>query len=323
MRLAAALCLAAAPALAGVPEAVDEILPRLDTFAAATAQLADAAQQDCRPSALEYPYTLAFDAWMPLADIRLGPSEGGNLSIAFWPDAKGATQRMLSRLIDEADPVIGDPVGFTQVSIAVRGLFALDQLLFDPRFADYQPGSYSCALAQTITADLALQAAMLRDNWSGYTSLLLNPGSEGNTAYLDETEAFKAIYTQILSGLEFDADTRLGRPMGTVERPRPTRAEAWRSDRPIRNIEISIRATVALAEALAGAPLPQTRDAADRALEAAGKIGDRTLQDLDDPTARFRAEVLQTRIRDMKDAIELEVGVPRGIQPGFNAQDGD
>ena len=92
----------AAPALADVDAALnDHILPGYARFAEATKDLAQAAATDCDAEALAPVFHAAFDAWMPVADIRLGPSETGALSIAFWPDARGFTPRTLARLIAE------------------------------------------------------------------------------------------------------------------------------------------------------------------------------------------------------------------------------
>lgn len=88
------------------------------------------------------------------------------------------------------------------------------------------------------------QATALQARWTDFAPLLLDPGSAGNTTYLDEAEAQRAIYTQILSALEFTKDTRLGRPLGEVARARPTRAEAWRSGRSLTQSVLATEAAV-------------------------------------------------------------------------------
>lgn len=324
MRLALLLCLLATPLSAGVEEALAKrILPGIAAFAEAADRLAGMAQQDCTAPALRPAYQQTFAAWMPVADLRLGPSEAAALSIGFWPDEKGATPRTLARLIAAEDPAGRDPAAYAEVSVAARGLFALERMLFDADFAGYRRDSYACALTATIAADLARQADALRDHWRDHAALLRTPGADGNTAYLTEDEAQRAIYTQILAALEFTADQRLSRPMGTIDRPRPTRAEAWRSGRPLPNVVAVVDAAVRLAEALAGAPLPQVRGAEARVLEAAGAVGDPTFQDIDDPAARFRLEVLRDRIDVLRRAMEAELGGALGIAAGFNALDGD
>ena len=256
--------------------------------------------------------------------MQQSPSETGALSLSFWPDARGSTQRTLAGLIAEEDPIARDPEGYAEVSIAARGFFALDMLLFDPGFSDYAPGSYTCDLVTTIGADLAHQAEALNAAWSGdFATTLRQAGAEGNATYLHEDEALRAIYTQILTSLEFTAETRLGQPMGRVDRPRPARAEARRSGRPLRNVPLASQAAYALATALADHDLPQTDAAMQRVRAAAARIADPVFQDVTDSQARLRVEVLQQAVRSLRAAIGTEIGAPLGIAPGFNAQDGD
>ncbi|GGL51601.1 imelysin family protein [Wenxinia marina] len=322
--LALTLALVASPAVADVGHATREvILPGFARFAEAADDLAAAAADDCTAGALLPAYQDAFDAWMTVADLRLGPSETAALSVAFWPDDRGFTPRQLSTLIAAEDPVVADPDAFAEVSVAARGLFALDMLLGDADLSGYGTDSYTCALVQAVATDLARTAAALEAGWADYAGVLESAGATGNATFLAEDEAVRAIYTQIVSGLEFTADTRLGRPMGTFERPRPTRAEAWRTDRPVRDVVLASEAAVALAHALVGGELPATDAALARVRQAAERVGDPSLQDLDDPQARLLVEVLQQAVRSLKAAIEGEVGAPLGIAPGFNSTDGD
>jgi len=313
------------PAAADVDSALDQhILPGYAGFAAAATDLAHSAQDDCRAAALRPAYHAAFDAWMRVADLRLGPSETGALSIAFWPDARGSTQRTIARLIAEEDPVALDAEGYAEVSIAARGLFALDMLMFDPEVGMYPPGSYTCTLVTTIAADLARQADALEEAWSGaFAETLRTAGEAGNAIYLTEDEAFRALYTQILSSLEFTADQRLGQPLGTFDRPRPARAEARRSGRSLHHVVLAAEAAHDLAAALADWELPATDAALAEVQSAASRIDDPMFQDVTDPQARLRVEALQQEIRSLRAAIVNEIGLRLGITPGFNSQDGD
>lgn len=315
----------AQPALADVDTALDRhILPALDDFATAAERLDRAAADDCVPATVIPAFHAAFDAWMPLADLRLGPSETGALGIAFWPDTRGFTRRTLAQFIAGEDPVAFDPEAYDEVSIAARGFFALEMLLFDPAFSDYGPGGYRCALVRAIATDLAEQAEALTLAWrDGFAATLRSAGAPGNATYLDSGEALRALYTQLLAGLEFTADQRLGRPMGTFEHPRPTRAEAWRSGRSLRNVLLAVDAAQALAHAQADGDLPQTDAAAARIHTLAERISDPGFQDVTDPQERLHVEVLQQAVRALRAAIEAEIGAPMGIAPGFNSQDGD
>ncbi|MGR3824834.1 MAG: imelysin family protein [Salipiger marinus] len=327
MILRATLCLLclASPLRAGVPEALTgHILPGYAGFAEAAGDLAEAARQDCTAPALRARYQLAFDAWTVVGDIRMGPSETGALAVVFWPDARGFTPRTLQGFIADQAPVGRDPAAYAEASIAARGLFALEQMLYEAEFAGYAPGSYACALVQTMTADMAAQAQALQDGWrDGFAPVLLSAGGPGNASFLSETEAMAALYTQVMSSLEVTADTRLGRPLGSFDRPRPTRAEAWRAGRSLRNVLLYARAARDLAVALAPGPLPQTDAALARLEELAGRVSDPGLQDLDDPAARLRLEIVQQQVRTLRDTVGAELGAPLGLSAGFNSADGD
>jgi predicted lipoprotein len=315
----------AAPASADVSAALDtHILPGFAAFAEAAEGFTDSAAADCRPEALTPAYHAAFDAWMAVADLRIGPSETGALSLSFWPDPRGSTQRALAAMIAAEDPVAFDVAAYAEVSIAARGFFALDMVLFDPAFRDYGEDSYTCALVKAIAGDIARQAEALNAEWSGpFAALLRAPGAEGNTLYLTEDEARRALFTQILSSLEFTANTRLGEPLGTFDRPRPARAEARRSGRPLRNAMLATGVAYALVTAFVGGPLLQTEAAMESVRVAATRLQVPAFQDVTDPQARLRLEVLRQAVRTLHVAIAAEVGAPLGIAPGFNAQDGD
>ncbi|WP_109464652.1 imelysin family protein [Albibacillus kandeliae] len=328
MRIALPLCALLAlapPAMADVERALDEtILPGFFSFATATEDLARDAQTGCTPEELSASYNAAYDAWMEVADLHMGPSETRALTIEFWPDTRGFTPKTLKGLIAAEDPVVDDPAAFNESSIAGRGFLALDMLLFDPDFAGYREGDYTCRLVQAVATDLAAQARLLNEEWSGtFAQTLRSAGEAGNATYLSKDEATRALYTQLVAGLEFIADTRLGRPLGTYDRPRPTRAEAYRSGRSLRNVVLALKADDALAHALADRPLPETEKAIAHALTSADRVTDPAFQDIDDPQSRIKVEVLQQAVRAVKDAVEIEIGVPMGITPGFNSQDGD
>lgn len=316
---------AASPALAGIEEALDEVLlPGFARFTEATATLSEQAQADCTPVALMVPYKSVWQAWLPVGGFLIGPTETAAPHVAFWPDARGFTQRTLKSLVDDENPVIDSPESFAEVSVAGKGLFALERLLFDPVFNTYGEGSYTCRLVQAVANDLAAEAAALEAGWrDGFAMTLTTAGAPDNATYLDESEAIRALYTQMLAALEFTADQRLGRPLGIFDQPRPERAEARFAARGLANAVGATQAVVALAEALADWELPLTQAALEAVFDTAAQIDDAAFADVEDPAARFRLEVLQQKVNAVAAAIEQEIGLPLGITPGFNAADGD
>jgi len=321
--LLAAALLAAAPAIAGVKEAVEgHLLPGIADFAEAADVLAQSAKADCTAEAVKPWYQSAFDAWLAIGDFRLGPTETAALGVAFWPDDHGATQKTLRQLVAAKDPAADDPGKFAEVSIAGRGLFALDLLLYDPAFS-YGPDDYTCTLVRAVTADLDRQAQQLQADWQHFAVTIETAGDPGNAMFQSKDEAAQDLYTQLLGALEFTSDQRLGRPMGTFDKARPTRAEAWRSGRPLRDVQLAVAAAGAFGKALSAVPTPETDEALEDVETAAAQVGDPDFAHIDDPQVRFRVEALQQAVQRLRRAVEFEIGASLGVKPGFNSLDGD
>lgn len=317
-------CLAGAPALADVQQALDDhVLPGFAGFAEATHALADTARADCRADAVRPAYQGAFDGWMGISHLQFGPLEmgGRNLAIAFWPDTRGMVAKTVGAMIAEADPAVGDPAEFANVSVAGRGLFALEQLLYGG--ADYDADSYECRYVTALAVDLERTGRALNADWQAHAPLMITAGQEGNGTYLSPSEATRALFTALTGGLEFTKDQRLGRPMGSFDRPRPKRAEAWRSGRSLRNVALSLAALGDLADALADTPVPLTDAAFADARNRADALDDPVFAGVTDPTGRLRVEVLQQKTGLAAQAVVQEIGPALGVTAGFNSLDGD
>lgn len=318
-----ALAVLAAPASAGVADAVDtHVLPALDRFATASSDLAAAADAECTPEAVRPAYQAAFDAWMGISHLRFGPMEedGRALAIAFWPDTRGMVGDTVDRMLADEDPIATDPDAFGDVSVAGRGLFALERLLFE---TEYMPGTYACTYVRAVSTDLSRMATDLLTEWrDAYAPAIASAGDAGNALFLSRDEPAQVLYTALVTGLDFTAEQRVGRPLGTFDRPRPERAEARRSDRPLRNVVLSLQAARDLARALADGPIPDTEAAFAAALDQAEDV-DPLLASVAEPAGRFGVEILQQRIEAILPAIANEIGVPLGVSEGFNASDGD
>lgn len=304
MRLAVVLALMAAPALADGRRALDQVfLPGTAAFAESAATLARTAAMDCSPAAVLPAYHAARDAWGRIGDFRIGPTEQAALTIAFWPDDRASGLRAL-RAGAEVPPA------------SARGFSGLDLMLGEPSLA-YGPGDPGCGMVVSLTEDLSQQAQALALAWQDFAPELANPGLAGIT-YLDAADVNRALYTQLLAALELTLHQRLGRPM-----ERPTRAEHWRTGRPLPNVLASVLAVQALARALADGPTPQIDAAVAGVQMAALSVSDPSFQDAGDPQARLRLEALGQRLARLRRAIEEELGAAQGLQAGFNALDGD
>jgi predicted lipoprotein len=309
----------AGPARADVAEAVrDHVLPGYAQFAGAAEALA--AVKTCDPEALRPAYQAAFDAWMGVAHLHLGPVEedGRGLAIAFWPDPKGLGWKHQQALL-MGDGAALEPAAFAEQSVAARGFFALERLLYPVGEVPGDP----CPLIRATTGDLARVAEEVREGWvGGYADLVLTAGEPGNAVFLTADEARQALFTQLVTGLEFDADARLGRPLGTFERPLPDRAEAVASGRSLRNLVLSLQALRGLAGTLSG-DVPKSAAAFDAAIAAAEGLGDPVFAGVADPGGRLKVEILQQKVRALREVVIAELGGQLGVDVGFNAADGD
>ncbi|WP_163849701.1 imelysin family protein [Pseudooceanicola aestuarii] len=308
----------------------DHVLPGYDRLARTSRALADTAGRHCTPedADLRNAYGAAFDAWIAVSHLRFGPAETANraYALAFWPDSRGATPKALSGLIDAQDPVIDSADSFADVSIAGRGFYALEYLLFDDRIAASGDAAYRCALVRAVATDIARTSAAIRDDWQAeFAETMRSPGPTAR--YRSAQEAAQELFKALATGLEFTADTRLGRPLGTFERPRPNRAEARRSGRSLRHVMLSLQATRDLALLLAqGQPgvtssLTAAFDTAQA--NAAALAEDPVFAGVDDPSRRLKVEILQQSIGHIRDIVAQELGPHLGVAAGFNALDGD
>ena len=324
LTLALALSALAAPpsARADVAEVVqNHALPGYAALAEAASALDAAAQADCAPAALAPAWNATFDAWMAVQHLHLGPIEeaGRGLAIHFWPDPKGRG-RAAQRALLAADPATLTPETFADQSVAARGLMALERLLFPG--ADALQGD-TCSLIRLTTSDLARTTAEISSLWQqGFATSLTTAGEPGNPRFLSQAEARQALLTQLTTGLEQLADQRLGRPLGSFDKPRPDLAEAHASARSLRNVTLSLQALRDLTVNLAP-DSPKSRAAFDTALARATALNDPALAGVADPAGRLRIEILQQSIRATRDAVLAELPPQLGVGVGFNALDGD
>jgi uncharacterized protein len=318
MRVLILTLLLATPALADTAGVVEtHIRPGYAAFASAADQLS--AIDSCDAETLRPAYQAAFDAWMGVAHLHLGPSEadGRALAILFWPDPKGLGAKAQRGLLT-GDPAALTPETFAEQSVAARGLMGLERLLYPADTLAADP----CPLIHATADDLARMAKAIADEWGPFGTALETAGQPGNTTYLTPAEATQALYTQLVTGLEFVADQRLGRPLGTFDKPRPERAEAAASGRSLRNVALSLGALRDLTVALDPGSA-KTLTAFDHALTLAAALDDPALQGVATPQGRLKVEILQQAVRATRDAAIAEVGPALGVGLGFNSQDGD
>ena len=321
------LAVAANPSISGI---IDEhILPRFETLAATSRVLSKAAAQDCNPTSDDFraAYGLAFDAWISASHLRFGPTEVDDraFALAFWPDSRGATPKALASLIAEEDPIGLDAQAYREVSIAARGFYALEFLLYDDALMKADNSAYHCNLVQTVAADIAATSSAIYDDWKTNHIDVLSSPAPGAT-YRSNEEVLQEMLRALSAGLQFTQDSRLGRPLGTFERPRPTRAEARRSQRSAKNVALSLMSLQDLASHLAVSD-PAVSATLNRQFEDAlnklEKLKDPTFAGVANPQSRLKVEVISQSVGTIRTTVQTKLGPTLGVAAGFNSLDGD
>lgn len=313
-----------------IPDIIEgHILPRFESLASTSQALAQAAAQDCDPTSedLRGAYGAAFDAWILTSHLRFGPTEVDDraFALAFWPDSRGATPRVLAGLLAEEDPIAFDPETYADVSIAARGFYALEFLLFDETLMQSGDADYHCALVRTVSADIAATAGAIYDDWrDAHVDVLLSPGPDAT--YRNDQEVLQEMLRALTAGLQFTQDSRLGRPLGTFDRPRPTRAEARRSGRSAAHVTLSLVALQDLASRLS----VSDSDVAEKlnhqfetALTKLERLNDPVFAGVANPQSRIKVEVISQAVGTIRTTVQAELGPLLGVAAGFNALDGD
>lgn len=303
------------------------VLPSYARFARSARDLSDAATVECRPTdeALRAAYHTAFDDWVRVSHLRFGPSEAENraFALAFWPDTRGKTPKALAGLISSEAPAGLMVEEMMQQSIAAQGFYALEFLLYDPQIMGLGEGYYRCALIQTLAEGIALRAEAIHGDWvDGYAAAMMGPSADG--PYRTPDEAAAELVKAVATGLQFTDEARLARPLGTFERPRPKRAEAWRSERALRHVVLSLEATGELAVALAGETSAGQRIETGFATALSNaEFDDPALAGVADPIGRLKVESLQQYVYGLREEAVGELVDLLDVSIGFNALDGD
>lgn len=328
--IAFALTLMAAPAAASELTAHitdQQILPAFQALAQSSSALAQTAQKECDAQSpdLRAAFGEAFDSWIAASHYRFGPTETDNraFALAFWPDSRGKTPKALAKLIHEEDAAVSDPDSFASYTIAARGFYALEYLLYDPELSAAGSPDYRCTLTRAITTDIAATAQAIAVDWAeNYAGEMRAPASR----YRSDAEITQELLKALATGLQVLDDMRLGRPLGSFDKPRPGRAEARRSGRSLHHVLVSLNAMEPLALALAQEDAALKADLShgfEKVRSRAEALDDPVFAGVSDPAARLRIEALRQQVKDLRGIVSERLGLSLGVAAGFNALDGD
>ena len=229
------------------------IVPRYQAFADATGQMAATSAALCEQpteanlQAAREGFHQAMDAWQSVQHVRFGPIENlmRSFSVQYWPDKKNLTGKHVNALLAKQDENTLTPEYFRAASIAVKGLPAVERLLFEKADLEaFKGNSYRCRLNAAITDYLASVGKHTADEWNEYATYFAEPGN-GISYYESDLEASVDLMKAMVEPVEVIRDLKILRPLGTAKKDvngkvKPRRSESWRSERSLRNIALNV-----------------------------------------------------------------------------------
>lgn len=168
-------------------------------------------------------------AWVPFQGETIGPVSQLDLSwsMQFWPDKKNITGRKITALLASQDALTAADI--QQLSVAVRGLGALELLVFETGLS-----AHSCPLSQAIADNVEHNAKRLQAAWQ---QPKLNDTSPTPTK-VALSAADIAWVSELSHQLSF-ANKKFFMPLGNGEHVKPYQAESWRSETSMAQLKTS------------------------------------------------------------------------------------
>lgn len=319
------------------------IVPRYQDLKNSSADMAQSVEQFCQqPDAAQLgkvrqQFHNTMDAWQAVQHIQFGPVEilMRNFSLQFWPDKKNLGAKQLNKLLKEEDPASLGNERFRAASVAIKGLPAMERLLFaDDTLEQYQSHPFRCEVTGTVARYIAGMGRDIDHEWQQYAQEFQQIDGEGY--YEDTTEAVTDLLKAMVEPVEVIRDMKILRPLGKAEdRAKPRRSESWRSGRSLQNMVINVEALHDLyrtggENSPYGLLKQQGNTAMAEQIEQRFMRINVLLKSIPAPlyTALKKPEhykQLQEISRELKaQTVALEAAMkPLNIQLGFNSRDGD
>lgn len=220
------------------------VKPRYQLLASRSSILAKSTRQFCdKPDDVSLAeskaaFHAAMDAWQDIQHIHFGPIETmmRNFSLQYWPDKKNHIGKQLNVLMSEANPATLNTAAFYQLSVSVKGLPAVERLLFDDQaLADLKNSAYRCQVLNRIAAYIEEMSTGIYGEWqSDMSGAFDSPGED--EFFEDDIEAATAFIKSLVEPVEVIRDLKVNRVIDK-KKINIKRLESWRSLRSLRNIE--------------------------------------------------------------------------------------
>lgn len=321
----------------------NHILPRYQALSSTSAELSQAVQTLCQQpdastlASSQQQFHRTMTAWQGIQHVQFGPVQTlmRNFSLQFWPDKKNLGAKQLNALLSAEDSNSLSAERFRAASVAVKGLPALERLLFaKDALSQYQAHPFRCELTTTVADYVAGMGHDIAQEWQLYQQEFQQ--IDGNGYYDDTTEAVTDLLKALVEPVEVVRDMKILRPLGkSAERTKPRRSESWRSERSFDNMVANLEALYELYHSGgdnstygllklqgASAQAEQIELSFNRIIAQLKAIPMPLHQAVKDPQQYKQLQVISGELKAQTAALENAMG-PLEIQLGFNSRDGD
>lgn len=232
------------------------IVPQYASLQTTSTDLAQTLTQYCDATAtaptlaqVQQQWLNTMDAWQTVQPIQFGPVRDKNLGweMQFWPDKKNLTAKKVQQLLNSQDAL--DEPRLQKASVVVRGLPAIEYLLFDETLSATTQAPRQCQLLRLTADHIQATSAQLRQGWSDdYQHTLLNPGPD-NAQFPEALQAVAVVIDSYMTQLEQIKDRKLAQPLGiktSKQRLNAYQLESWRSQHSRANVRNNISSIATL-----------------------------------------------------------------------------
>lgn len=323
----------------------DDILPAYQRFASSAETLEAAGRALCqspteeRLQSAQAAFRNTLNDWQGVSHLQFGPVTYlmRNYSIEYWPDRKGIGRKQLrDTLALPADTPL-DQQFFHEASISIKGLPALEQLLFaEDALSDLKGEGLHCRLTQAIAENLSGMAGGIYGDWQREGMALAESPATDDEGEADEgaIPPFSVdLMKSMVEPIELIRDTKLIAVMGKgPDNTYPHRAESWRSEQSLSNIRKNLEAAYALFEGERSGVDQLLRQSGNMdlavAIEQQFELLDAQLDPLGDSLTAALTDhysELTRLVQSLKtlDNLLTQATQTLGVQLGFNSRDGD
>lgn len=317
------------------------VIPKYETLARATDAQEKAWNEFCakRENANAAPLTAAYhqvaDAWAEAQIVKTGPIVLFLRQDRFyyWPEMHGATERALQSLIASNDPKALEPTTLAHDSVAGQGLPALERLLFDDgaiATLKAKDGARRCTVGQGLARNLNVIAHDVAGAWKARDGVraVIAANKSWRGMFADTNEATRLLLTDLVTLFQLVDDNKLLNVLGKdAVSAKPKLAEAWRSARSARDIQLNLKSAREMTDVFAHDLKPADRAKLDKALNTAIAAANALPSDLGaaaaDPKRRGKFETARKAIKAAQATITAILPPALGVNLGFNALDSD